>query len=110
MLTVWGQAVLATGGSLFYFHILSIKKGVALNSEIRMYVRVRGMTPIVWVEVSSGLGQIVDVESMGESIKSHSMFGLNFSAKQGCEFVPVNNKEVLPSTEHVGQLLEDEAG
>eukprot|EP00983_Pelagomonas_calceolata_P027442 861620-Pelagomonas_calceolata.AAC.1 len=30
-LTVWGRAVLATGGSIFYFHILSIKDGVTLG-------------------------------------------------------------------------------
>eukprot|EP00983_Pelagomonas_calceolata_P055428 1144146-Pelagomonas_calceolata.AAC.2 len=31
-LTVWGRAVLAAGESIFYFHILGIKEGVACDS------------------------------------------------------------------------------
>ena len=59
MLTVWGRAVLATGESIFYFHILSIKEGVAFSSGIRMSVCVRGVTPIVWVEVVGVWGSMI---------------------------------------------------
>eukprot|EP00983_Pelagomonas_calceolata_P023453 738782-Pelagomonas_calceolata.AAC.1 len=77
---------------------------------------------------------------MGELIKGHDMSGPDFATKQGCEFISVNDiggkdihygsdagkkvgctlignvksavvdAKVLPNTEHVGQLLEDEAG
>eukprot|EP00983_Pelagomonas_calceolata_P005572 182294-Pelagomonas_calceolata.AAC.1 len=50
-LTLWGRAVLATGGSIFYVDILSIKQGVTISPGVRMYVCVRGMAPIYWVAV-----------------------------------------------------------
>eukprot|EP00983_Pelagomonas_calceolata_P066213 1148915-Pelagomonas_calceolata.AAC.1 len=34
--TVWGRAVLAAGASIFYFHILSIKEGVARDFRVSL--------------------------------------------------------------------------